>query len=456
MSGEIEAAGALATAGLAAKTLEGGGHGAGDGAVGDGSACANCRAAVTGVYCAACGQPAHVHRSLGHFLEEAVHGLFHFDTKAWRTVPMAAFRPGTLTFDYIHGRRARYISPVALFLFTVFLMFFVFALLGDVKGGGATTMEELRAEVTKGEADVRAAEAAVVRAKAAVDTVATTGAGKAGDAARARGDLVGATAELRAEHAVLAAARARLARREARIEKLRTVRARLDAQAGEARAKNDADTLSKIATARAIIDSALANPAGPPDSVKADIDQAGEVNINVAVGPEDGLKTLFEQIKAANAAGRITVNTGVHGWDETIRHKLENPELAWYKIQNTAYKFSFLLAPISLPFIWLIFFWKRGVTLFDHAVFALYSLSFMSLLFIVLALSMRAPLANAAAGAVATAMSAAIPMHMFFHIKGAYALGWFAALWRTMAMLVFAVAALSIFLLAIILLGLLG
>ena len=67
---------------------------------------------------------------------------------------------------------------------------------------------------------------------------------------------------------------------------------------------------------------------------------------------------------------------------EHVRAKLANPELFFYQLQEAASKFSFLLVPISLPFIALLFLWKRGVTLYDHAVFALYSLSFASLLFV--------------------------------------------------------------------------
>ena len=36
---------------------------------------------------------------------------------------MLAWRPGELTRRYIDGQRARFISPIALFLFCVFLMF---------------------------------------------------------------------------------------------------------------------------------------------------------------------------------------------------------------------------------------------------------------------------------------------------------------------------------------------
>ena len=36
---------------------------------------------------------------------------------------MLAFHPGALTRRYIAGERARFVSPLALFLFSVFLMF---------------------------------------------------------------------------------------------------------------------------------------------------------------------------------------------------------------------------------------------------------------------------------------------------------------------------------------------
>jgi hypothetical protein len=167
-----------------------------------------------------------------------------------------------------------------------------------------------------------------------------------------------------------------------------------------------------------------------------------------------GLDVAYDLVAQAARAGEITVNTGFKAVDKKILEKLENPELAVYKIQNTAYKFSFLLVPISLPFMWLLFVWKRGVTLFDHAVVVLYSLSFMSLLFVVGALT-----AMWAAGIFEFVMSVialAIPVHVFFHIKGAYGLNWFSALWRTAILLLICVLALSVFFLAIVVLGLAG
>src|SRR5438128_5584783 len=87
--------------------------------------CLNCGTALTGDYCHACGQRAHVHRSLAAFFHDILHGVFHFEGKMWDTLPMLAWRPGELTRNYIEGKRMRYVSPIALFLFCVFLMFAV-------------------------------------------------------------------------------------------------------------------------------------------------------------------------------------------------------------------------------------------------------------------------------------------------------------------------------------------
>ncbi len=58
---------------------------------------------------------------------EFLNGLWHLDTKTWRTLPMVIFRPGTLTRNYVFGKRARYLSPLTMFLFAIFLMFFAFS-----------------------------------------------------------------------------------------------------------------------------------------------------------------------------------------------------------------------------------------------------------------------------------------------------------------------------------------
>ena len=51
-----------------------------------------------------------------------------------------------------------------------------------------------------------------------------------------------------------------------------------------------------------------------------------------------------------------------------------------YKLKTNAYKFSWLLIPLSVPFVWLLFPFSRRFRLYDHTVFVTYSLCFMSLL----------------------------------------------------------------------------
>jgi hypothetical protein len=94
--------------------------------------CLNCGCLLTGEFCHCCGQRAHVHRTIGAFFHDLAHGVLHFEGKIWRTLPLLAWRPGELTRRYIDGQRASFVSPVALFLFSVFLMFAVVSATGNL------------------------------------------------------------------------------------------------------------------------------------------------------------------------------------------------------------------------------------------------------------------------------------------------------------------------------------
>lgn len=129
MSGDIEGIGAAVTAGLAASSVEPRHGGARSGRAGQ--RCLNCGTSLTGSHCHHCGQRADVHRSFGAIGHDLVHAIFHFEGKIWNTLPLLAWRPGDLTRRYIHGERARFISPLALFLFSVFLTYAVLAMVGS-------------------------------------------------------------------------------------------------------------------------------------------------------------------------------------------------------------------------------------------------------------------------------------------------------------------------------------
>ncbi|MBT9445415.1 MAG: DUF3667 domain-containing protein [Hyphomonadaceae bacterium] len=419
MSGEIEAAGALATAGLAARAIEGAdGHGPGAGA------CLNCDTPLDGAYCHQCGQPAHISRTLGEALHDFLHSVLHFDTRAWRTFPMLVGRPGTLTNEYIHGRRARYVSPLALFLFTVFLMFFIFAVTGGGKESEAFKIDGPAAGALTDPVKVREL---VGRARAA-DEKARRGLA----AAEARAAEVVAKGDPGAEGVATGIVTGPRIRAEATAEALKEAEAVL--KRIESRAAQKAPS--------------------PPGGLQVKVGPAPKSGAGATISV-DGVSAdgrWQDRLRKEAESGEINVNTGYKRLDEKITHALLNPDLSLYKLQQTAYKFSFLLVPISLPFIALLFLWRRSVTLFDHVVFSLYSLSFMSLLFVVVAL-----LAGAGdwTGPVTGLLLCFVPpVHMFYHLKGTYALGWWSAFWRTVSLLIFVVFAAVLFIVSILFLGL--
>ncbi|MBL9068372.1 MAG: DUF3667 domain-containing protein [Sphingopyxis sp.] len=164
MSGDIESIGAAVTAGLAGAAVEpkhggAGGHG--------GTRCLNCGTSLVGSHCHRCGQRVDVHRSFGAIGHDLVHAIFHFEGKLWNTLPMLAWRPGDLTRRYIHGERASFISPLALFLFAVFLTYAVLAMVGS-GGGFGEELNKAAAEQTRTAAIKDSMQAEVDRVDAAL------------------------------------------------------------------------------------------------------------------------------------------------------------------------------------------------------------------------------------------------------------------------------------------------
>lgn len=149
MSGDIEGIGAAITTGLAGAAVEPG-HGAAPGGHGR-ARCLNCGTGLVGSHCHRCGQKADVHRSFGAIGHDLVHAIFHFEGKLWNTLPLLTWRPGDLTRRYIHGERASFISPLALFLFAVFLTYAVLAMVG-VGSVGGIDVQQAAAEQTRANA----------------------------------------------------------------------------------------------------------------------------------------------------------------------------------------------------------------------------------------------------------------------------------------------------------------
>lgn len=300
--------------------------------------CLNCGTELAGDYCHACGQRAHVHRTLMAFWHDLAHGVLHLDGKIWRTLPLLAWRPGELTRRYVDGERARFVSPMALFLFTVFLMFAVFSLVGSPFIGKPT--------------------------------------------------------------------------------------ANIDAGTG---AKQD--------------------------------EIAIEERMERGFIPErDAVVTVDAR---PSVKGELTMASGsksVDDWfNRAYKKAKENPRLLLYKLQSNAYKFSWLLIPISIPLVWLLFLHRRRYgqefTAYDHTVFVTYSIAFMSLAAIALSLLSWIGFPG---GILSLAVLIVPPVHIYRQLKGTYGLSRGGALWRTGALLVLSFVALLLFGFLLLALGVFG
>ena len=351
MIGDVEGIGEAVTGGMAARAVE---SAAGE-ARETGPRCLNCHADLQGEYCHRCGQRAHVHRSIGAIGHDIAHSVAHFEGKTWRTLPMLALRPGELTRRYIEGERARFVSPMALFLFSVFLMFAVFSLIGP------SIAPEFETD--------------------------------------------------RASREELVASRDEAARRVAELER------RLAETSGTGAA---------------------------PSSLRSELDEA-----------RAELAALSTLTGVISGEGRTNLNvnfdTGGVAWlDAAWRKAKQNPSLLVYKLQANAYKFSWALIPISVPFVWLLFAFRRQYGAYDHTVFVTYSISFITLLMI--ALSVLAAL-GLPGGWFALALFVVPPLHMYRQLKEGYRLSRFSAAWRTILLSLFAVLAALLFFLLLVMIG---
>jgi len=89
--------------------------------------CLNCGTSLSGVYCSSCGQrAAPPHPSLREVVVEAFSEFSGWDNKVVATLRALIQKPGKLTIEFVEGRRARYVSPLRLYL-TCSVVYFLVA-----------------------------------------------------------------------------------------------------------------------------------------------------------------------------------------------------------------------------------------------------------------------------------------------------------------------------------------
>lgn len=96
--------------------------------------CLNCGEVLRGQHCSHCGQRAKVRvLSLGTLLRDLLGDITNFDSRVWRTVKPLAFSPGTLTVEYLRGRRMHYSPPFRMYLI-LSVAFFLLTTVGGNPG----------------------------------------------------------------------------------------------------------------------------------------------------------------------------------------------------------------------------------------------------------------------------------------------------------------------------------
>ena len=97
------------------------------------AACLNCGTPLSGAFCAACGQrdvPAYP--TVRELAKDAFSELSGWDGRFAVTLRRLIGRPGMLTREFLEGRRARYVSPLRLYLVASVAYFVVASAAPDV------------------------------------------------------------------------------------------------------------------------------------------------------------------------------------------------------------------------------------------------------------------------------------------------------------------------------------
>ena len=95
--------------------------------------CPNCGRDRPESFCAHCGQSDRDYaRALRSVAGEFVRETFEVDSRLFRTLALLMFRPGRLTREFSRNRRAGFVSPVRLYIFSSFVFFLLLSLVGNV------------------------------------------------------------------------------------------------------------------------------------------------------------------------------------------------------------------------------------------------------------------------------------------------------------------------------------
>ena len=96
--------------------------------------CLNCNAELNGRFCHLCGQEnVEPKQSAWSLITHFFYDITHFDGKFFSTVKRLIRKPGFLSKEYMLGRRAAYLNPIRMYVFTSAFFFIIFFSLFSAK-----------------------------------------------------------------------------------------------------------------------------------------------------------------------------------------------------------------------------------------------------------------------------------------------------------------------------------
>lgn len=117
--------------------------------------CHNCGIRLSGPYCAACGQKVRpLNITVHDFFHEFIHETLHVDGRLFQSIRRLILSPGFLTREYLQGRRARWISPIRLYLIFSVIFFALSAFTGFRVGLNDSASTERRSTQWRRSCDV--------------------------------------------------------------------------------------------------------------------------------------------------------------------------------------------------------------------------------------------------------------------------------------------------------------
>ncbi|HXB92711.1 MAG TPA: DUF3667 domain-containing protein [Puia sp.] len=88
--------------------------------------CLNCQSTLYGRYCHVCGQEnLEPKETVWHLVTHFFNDITHFDGKFFSTVKFLLKKPGFLSKEYMIGRRASYLNPIRMYVFTSAIFFII-------------------------------------------------------------------------------------------------------------------------------------------------------------------------------------------------------------------------------------------------------------------------------------------------------------------------------------------